>query len=143
MKKKFDLLGFFLAVVVGAALLCAILLYTFFPRIILPKPDAIALITLTLIALVLNHYLSKRKRIYPLVPVLGALIFGLFPLASCLVTPMDALKLALLGAVIVPVVTFLFDTMTDHLSSGPASKVAPLISAFGLFLAAQILTGII
>ncbi len=142
--KKRDLLGIFLAIVTGLALLCAILLRTFLPRIILPRLDAITLIALSLIALILDHYVTpgKREKFWK-VPLYGALIFGLFPLAACLVVPLSALTLAVLGTVIFTVVTFLFDSMTERLSSGPVAKLAPAISAFGLFLAAQCLMGIV
>lgn len=47
------------------------------------------------------------------------------------------------GAAVFPLVTFLFDTMTDRLSTGAATKIAPLICVLGLYLAAQCLMGMI
>ncbi len=143
MKKQCNLLGFVLSVVTGVALLSLLAVNAFFPHLILPKPNFNALLVLSLVALVLDCYLGKgRKHDFRLVPLYGAFIFGVFPLACFVATPMEALKLALMGAVLLTVVTFLFDSMIDRLSGGPASKAAPLISAFGLYLGAQCLLGI-
>ncbi len=143
--KKFDWIGLFLAGVTGASLLAAMLLATLLPRIILPRPDLGTLTALSLVALLLDHYLirDRARRDYRLVPVYGVLIFGLFPLAACYVAPTEALLLALIGGVSFTVTTFLFDALTDRLADTPASKAAPVIGAFGLFLAAQCLAGIL
>ncbi len=142
--KKRDLLGIFLAGCVGISLLTAMILRTFLPRIILPRLDAIAVVTLCLAALVLDYYIAKQsRRVYWLIPIYGALIFGLFPYAASFTAPLDSLVLAALGAVIFTLVTFLFDSMTERLSSGPVARLAPPVSAIGLFLAAQCLAGII
>ncbi len=144
MTKKKDLLGILLAAVTGASCLTAMLLKTFLPRIILPRPSGITVVALILVALVLDHYAAKgSRRDFWLIPVYGALIFGLFSLASCIAAPMAAGKLAIMGAVCFPVVTFLFDAAIDRLSTSPASKLAPAIAAFGIFLAAQCLMGIL
>lgn len=143
MEKKHDLLGIFLACVTGIALLIALALRAFFPRMILPHMDASAMVALSLTALVLDHYVVKgSRRDFRLLPLYGALVFGLFPFAASFVAPLEALKLAVLGGVVFAAATFLFDTMADRLSTGPAAKIAPLLSAFGLFLACQCLMGI-
>ncbi len=145
MKQKHDLLGFILAIVAGLACLTALLCYTFFPRVILPRMDAITVIAIVLIALLLDHYAAHgSRRNYILIPIWGALIFGLFPLAACILAhPLHAINSGVLGAVIFPAATFLFDSMVDRLSDTRASKIAPLIGAFLLFLAAQCLMGIV
>lgn len=144
MKKSYERLGILLCGVTGIALLAAMALRLLFPRIILPRLDAPTLILLSLVALVLDHYLpGDKRRDYRLIPLYGALIFGIFPLATCLLSPIDALKTALIGAVVLTAAAFLFDAMTDRLASGPVAKVAPLISACGLYLAAQCLMGIV
>lgn len=144
MNKKYNLLGIFLAAVTGSSLLIAMMLRAFLPAFILPKLNSITLIILSLIALILDYYLSKEKhRVYWLMPLYGALIFGIFPWVSCFVDVLSAVKIGVLGAVIFTVVTYLFDSMTNRLSSTPASRVAPIISAFGLYLASQCLMGII
>lgn len=144
MDKKRDLLGVFLAAVVGIALLAALLVRTFLPRAILPLLDAPAIVALCLVALVFDHYIARgSRRVYWLIPIYGALIFGLFPFAACFVSPLEALILAAIGGVSFTAATFLFDAMIDRLSTGPAAKLAPLVSALGLFLACQCLMGIL
>ncbi len=143
MNKKHDRLGILLACVVGIAMLTAMLVRAFLPRVILPKLNAETLILLSLTALVLDHYLVRGRRDFRLLPLYAALIFGLFPWLSCFALPLEALRTALLGTVIFILTTLIFDSITERLSSGPASKAAPLISAFGLFLATQCLAGIL
>ena len=58
-------------------------------------------------------------------------------------TGMEAIKLAILGGVTFTAVTWLFSAMEDRLSSGPAAKAAPILSAAGLYLALQCLIGIL
>ncbi len=141
---KYDLLGIFLAAVTGIFLFAMVVIRSLLPQVILPRFNGMTLIALCLASLVLHHYLThERKRAWLPLPLYGALIFGLFPLASGFVAPMDSLQLALMGALIATVVTLLYDLIIDRLSTGPTAKLAPLISAFGLFLAAQCLMGII
>ncbi len=143
MKKKQDVLAMFLATVTGAALLVCLLLRAFLPRVILPQLNLTSVTVLSLAALVLDHYIAKpHSRNYLLLWLYGALIFGLLPLSAGFAPALTALKLALLGAAVLPVITFLFDTMIQRLSSGPVAKLAPVVCAFGLYLAAQALMGI-
>lgn len=144
MKKKHDSLGIILAVVAGITFLTAMLVRAFLPRVILPKLDSSAVALLISIALVLDHYLVHAgKRNYFWTAVYAAVIFGVFPWVACFLSPMNALKLAVLGAVIVAACAYLFDSMLDRLSSGPATKAAPVVCAFVLYLVAQCLMGIL
>ncbi len=144
MNKKKDLLGIFLAAVTGTALLTALILRAFLPRLILPKLDAGSVVLLILAALLLDFYtVGGSRRDFRLIPLYGAFVFGVFPYAASITSPLAALTLALLGAAAFTVVTFLFDSIADRLSSGPASKLAPAVGALGLYLAAQCLMGII
>ncbi len=142
MSKKCDLLGIILASVTGVAALTAMLIRAFAPAIIIPKLDVLAVLLLSLVTLVLDYYISKERcRKYPLVVLYSFLIFGLFPWLACFSTPITALKTAALGAVIFTAATFVFDSITDRLSSGSATRLAPIASAFGIYLAAQCLMG--
>lgn len=142
MKDKTYTLNTLLAVVVGAALLIAVLVRTFLPNFIIPELDVPNMVLLALIALVLDHYLAKdAKRCYICIPILSAVTFGLLPFAACFVGGLDALKLGLTGGVVFTVTTWLFSSMADRIATGPAAKAAPLVSAFGLYLAAQVLMG--
>ena len=144
MKNKLYTLNTLLAAVVGAALLACVIVRTVAPMIILPELDIPNMVLLSLIALVLDHYIAPgAKRCYICIPVLAAITFGLLPFAACFVGALDALWLALAGGVIFAVATWIFTTMADRLSTGPVAKAAPILSALGLYLAVQCFMGIL
>lgn len=142
MKEKTYILNTLLAAVLGAALLTAVLVRTFLPSIIMPKLDIPNMVLLSLVALMLDHYLAKdAKRCYICIPVFSAISFGLLPYAACFVGGAEALKLGLLGCVVFTATTWLFTSMMDRLSTGPIAKLAPWMSALGLYLASQCFMG--
>ena len=143
MKNKTYILSTLLAIVFAVALLAAILIRTFAPAVILPQLNIPNLVLISLVALVLDHYIAPgAKRCYICIPVFSAVTFGLLPYTAAFVNGMDALVLALAGGIVFTVTTWLFTSIQDRLSSGPESKLAPLLSALGLYLASQCLTGI-
>ena len=126
------------------ALLICILVRALAPRMILPQLDIPNMVLISLVALVLDHYVAPgAKRCYICIPVFAAVTFGLLPFAACFVGALEALKLAVVGAVVFTLVTWLYSTIQDRLSSGPAAKLTPIISALGLYLAFQAFTGMI
>ncbi len=145
MNRKSQLLAVFTASVTGVALLAAMIIRAFVPRIILPDFDATTIVSLTLSALLLDRYIcGAGRRDYSFIPLYSAFIFGVFPFAASLTSPIVSLKSAVMGMVIFTVLTFLFDTVTDRLSSGADSKLkvlVPAASALGLFLAVQGVVG--
>ena len=144
MKNKTYILNTLLAVVLGVYLLVCVLVRTFAPNMILPKVNIPNLTLLSLVALVLDHYLAPdAKRCYICIPVLGAISFGLLPFAACFVGAGEAVKLALVGGLVFTVTTWLFSTIQERLSSGPAAKASAFFSAVSLYLAAQCFAGII
>lgn len=144
MNKKTYTLNVLLAVILGAVLLVCVLVRTFAPRMILPALDVPNMVLISLIVLLADHYLAPgANRCYICIPVFSAVAFGLLPFAACFVGAGEALKLAVLGAVVFTAVTWLFSSMMDRLSSGPAAKLAPVLSALGLYLAAQCFMGIL
>lgn len=144
MNKKTYTLNTLLAVTLGAALLVCVLVRTFAPRMILPRLDVVSMTVLSLAALLMDHYLAPgAKRCYICIPVFSAITFGLLPFAACFVGAGEALKLAVLGAVVFTAVTWTFSSMMDRLSSGPAAKLAPAMSALGLYLAVQCFMGMV
>ena len=144
MKNKTYTLNTLLAAVLSIALLVCILLRTLAPRIILPQLDIPNMVLISLVALVLDHYMAPgAKRCYICIPVFAAITFGLLPFAACFVGILEALKLALAGGIVFTVVTLLYSTIQDRLSSGPAAKASPILSALGLFLAFQAIAGMI
>ena len=144
MKNKTYTLNTLLAAISGVVLLACVLVRTFLPRMILPELDIPNMVLVSLVALVADHYAAPgAKRCYICIPVFAAITFGLLPFAACFVGVIDALKLALAGGVIFTVITWLYTTMLDRLSSGPVAKAAPVISALGLYLAVQCFAGIL
>lgn len=144
MKNKTYTLNTLLAVILGAVLLIAVFVRTFAPAIILPELDLPNMVLISLLALLLDHYLAPgAKRCYICIPMFSAITFGLLPFAACFVGALDALKLALIGCAVFTAATWLFTSMEDRLSTGPAAKAAPIVSALGLYLAAQCLMGIL
>ena len=144
MKKNTYTLNTILAALLGAILLVCVLVRTFAPRIILPELDIPMLTLISLAALVLDHYLAPdAERCYLCIPVFSAITFGLLPFAACFVSGMEAVKLAAVGALVFTATTWLFTTIQDRLSSGPAAKASAFFSAVSLYMAAQCFMGIL
>lgn len=142
MNKKTYTLNTLLAATLGAVLLVCVIVRTFWPRMILPVLDIPNMVLVSLAALLLDHYLAPgTERCYICIPVFSAITFGLLPFATCFVGAGEALKLAVLGAAVFTAVTWIFSSMMDRLSSGPAAKFAPFMSALGLYLAVQCFMG--
>ena len=142
MDKKTYTLNTLLAVVLGAALLAFVLVRTFLPNFIIPELDIPNMVLISLAALVLDHYLAPgAKRCYICIPVFSAITFGLLPFAACFVGAMEALKLGVYGGIVFTATTWVYSSIQDRISSGPAAKAAPLVSAFGVYLAIQALMG--
>ena len=143
MKNKTYTLNTVLTAVLTAVLAAMVALRTFAPQIILPVFDIPTLTAISLAALVLDHYLAPNaKRCWICIPLFAALSFGILPWAAGMVAVKYLLGLALTGAVVFTVCTFVFTSIQDRLSSGPAAKLAPLMSAFGIWLAVQAFAGI-
>ena len=143
MKKNTYTLNILLTGLLTLVLLAIILVRTLLPRIILPQATIPNLVLLSLAALVLEHYLAPgAKRCWICIPLFSALAFGLLPFAACTVGAVDALWLALKGGILFTALTWLYGSVTDRLSSGPAAKAAPIVSALGIYLAAQCMMGL-
>ena len=144
MKNNHYFLNTALAIVLGIAAIIAVLVRTFVPAAVIPGLDIPNLAAISLVALVLDHYVTGgAKRCYICIPVFSAIAFGLIPFCAGFASTMEAVKLAILGGVIFTATTWLFTSMEDRLSTGPAAKLAPILSAAGLYLAAQCFAGLI
>ena len=143
MKNKTYTLSTVLIAVLTAVLAVMAVLRAFSPQIILPIFDIPTVTAISLVALVLDHYLAKgAKRCWICIPVFAALSFGILPFAAGMVALSNVLGLALTGAAIFTVCTFVFTSVQDRLSSGPAARLAPIMSALGIWLAVQAFAGI-
>ena len=139
--KKY-MLNTFLAVVFTAALLAMVIARAICPVLIFPGFGVPNLVLISLIALVLDHYIVKdAPRCYICIPVFAFLTFALLPMAAGIIAPANALMLGIKGAVVFTVTTWLFTSMADRISTGPQAKLAPVMSAMGLYLASQCFMG--
>lgn len=144
MNNKTYTLNTVLAAVVGVALAIAVLVRTFLPLVIMPVLSIPNLVGISLIALVLDHYLAPNaKRCYICIPLFAVVTFGLLPFAACFVGAMDAVWMGLAGGAVFTVTTFLYSSIQDRLSTGPNAKLAPVLSALGLYLASQAFANIL
>jgi len=125
-------------------LLACVMVRAFIPAIILPELDIPVLVLLSLVALVLDHYIAgDAKRCYICIPLFSAAAFGLLPYMAYMATVGEALKLAVVGGVVFAVTTALFTSIQDRLSSGPAAKASAFFSAVSLYMAAQCFAGML
>ena len=133
-----------LPVILGVFQLACVLVRTFNPMAVLPRLDIPMVVALSLAALLVSHYLTHGREACDVVSfALAAVTFGLLPYVSSFAAVIDAAKLALVGGIAFFVAAWLFDEMMERLSSGPAAKAAPVLSALGLYLAAQCFAGMI
>ena len=143
MKDKKYTLSTVLTAVLAAVLAVMVVLRAFSPQLILMQFGIVEITGSCLAALVLDHYLAPgAKRCYICIPVFAALSFGILPFAAGMVRLNGILGLALTGALVFTLCTFVFTSIQDRLSSGPAAKAAPIMSALGIWLAVQAFAGI-
>jgi hypothetical protein len=143
MNKKTYTLNTLLTAVLATVLAAMVILRAVSPQLILMQFDIVSITGICLIALVLDHYLAPgAKRCYICIPVFAALSFGILPLAAGMVAAGNALGLAASGAAIFTVCAWTFTSVQDRISSGPAAKLAPVMSALGIWLAVQAFAGI-
>lgn len=144
MKDKTFFLNTVLALVLGIALLAVIVIRVFVPVAFLPNPGIPDLVLLSLIAVLIDHYLAAgAKRSYGRIFGLAVLTFALLPLAAGYAAGMMVLKLAVTGGVVFTAVVWLFSSMQDRMRSGSGSKLTPVICALALYLASQCFAGMI
>lgn len=140
-EKKYTLPTALIAVM-SLVMIAFVLVRTFLPGFIIPELDVPNMVLISLAALLVDHYLAPNaRRCYVCAALFGALSFGLLPFAACFVGGLEAVKLGVMGGIVFTVTTWLYSSMTDRLSTGPAAKAAPFMSAFGLYLAVQSLMG--
>ena len=141
--KKY-MLNTFLAVVSTVALLAMVIARAICPVLVFPGFGIPNLVLISLIALVLDHYIAKEAdRCYICIPVFAFLTFAILPLAAGFAVPGEVLALGVKGCIVFTVTTWLFTSMADRISTGPEAKLAPIMSAVGLYLASQCFMGMI
>ena len=144
MKNKIYILNTLLAAVLGLLLLGAVIVRAFAPAVMIPGWSIPRMVLISLTALLADHILAPGAgRCYVCIPVFAAITFGLLPWAAGFTAANESWKVALIGCVTFTVTTWLYTLIQERLSSGPAAKAAPVISALGLYLAAQCFNGML
>lgn len=144
MKNKSYFVHLSLMIVLTAVLVTITLVHTFLPQFIIPKATIPNLSLISVVALLIDHYAAKgAKRCYILIAVFAFLSFFLLPYLAGYAPVCESLKIAIAGMVIYTLFAFLFTTSADRLSTGPKAKLAPVLTAVFLFLAAQCFEGMI
>lgn len=140
MRNNRFLLSILLVLTLCISLLTLILVRTFLPAVILPKFNVGNMLIVSLIALVINYYLSDKK--YDLFAIIFAFVsFGVLPYVSGFVTILDALMLALKGACVFAVAMFMFTSILERVNVSGKNIFAPIITALMLYLAFQCFIG--
>lgn len=144
MKNKTYILNTLLAAVLGLLLLGAVVVHAFAPAVMIPGWSIPRMVLISLTALLADHILAPGAgRCYVCIPVFAAITFGLLPWAAGFTAANESWKVALIGCVTFTVTTWLYTLIQERLSSGPAAKAAPVISALGCYLAAQCFNGML
>lgn len=136
MKKSYTS-NMILAITLGLSMAVCVIVHALKPMIVLPGFTVSNVTAVCLVALLSTHYLTGSVSHDGITLVLGVLSFGLLPACAGLTQWQTAWKLALLGGAVFFVLSFLFAQMQNRLKTGPAAKAAPILSAFGLYLAMQ------
>ena len=127
-----------LALVIGITLIIMVGLRIFLPAAILIQLDIPNIAGLSLLSLLLTHYLGEKKNSNILLNlVFAAIIFGCLPWFAALTTVKEALWMAGVGGVEYALLSWMFASMTDRMECTVKSRLAPICSAFVLFLAFQ------
>ena len=144
MKNNKYLLNTILAAVVFVALAVMLVVRVCLPAAVLPPVNIPNMVLLSVIALLLEHFLTKgNPRCYICIPVFGAITFGILPLMAGFACQHTFWKFGLVGGVVFTVTTFLFTSAQDRLLTGPKAKAAIVVTAVGIWLASQCFAGII
>ena len=144
MKNNKYLLNTILAVVVFIACAAAMIVRVCAPAAIIPPLNIPNMVALSVIALLLEHFLTRgNPRCYICIPVFGAITLGILPLMAGFACQHTFWKYGLVGGVVFTIATFLFTSAQDRLLTGPKAKAAMVITALGIYLAAQCFAGII
>jgi len=144
MKKTIYFLPVILICVLFAALLAGMLVRIFLPAAILPVLNIPNMVLLSLIALLLEHFLSKDSpRCYLCVAVFGIAAFAGLPLMAGFACVHDFWKIGLVGGVTFTVTAWLFTSAANRLKTGPKAPAAMVLTCLGIYLASQCFAGIL
>ena len=144
MKNNKFFLPVILVAVLFVALLVCMLVQIFLPAAILPPLNIPNMVLLSVVALLLEHFLAKgNPRCYVCDLLFGFAAFALLPLMAGFACVHDFWKFGLVGSVVFTITTFLFTSATERLLTGPKARAAVILTGIGIYLAAQCFAGII
>lgn len=144
MKKNTFLLSVSLVAVLFVALAAGLLVRVWLPAAILPPLNIPNMVLLSVLALLLEHFIAKgNPRCYWAVALFGAVSFAVLPLMAGFACVHDFWKYGLVGGITFTVTTFLFTSATQRLQTGPKAPAAVILTALGIYLAAQCFAGIL
>lgn len=144
MKNQPYLINALLAALLAAILLIVLVIRTVIPNAVIPPLNIPNIVLISLIALLIAHYINNKATPNILILTLfSALTFGLLPFAAGMATLAQSASFACIGGIVFGITSWLFRMIQDRLSSGPTAKLAPIMSAIGLYLASQCFIGIL
>lgn len=132
-----------LVAVLAVALAVCRVLRTCIPFGVLLELDIPNMVLLSGVALLLDHYFGGQRKNDLWLFLLAAATYGVLPVAAGFAQLANAWKLALVGGLLFWVMSWIFGSVEDRLTTGPAAKAAPALSVLGLYLAAQCFSGMI
>lgn len=144
MKKTTYLLPVILTAVLFVALLAGMLVQIFMPAAILPPLNIPNMVLLSLVALLLEHCISKGSpRCYVCVVLFGVAAFATLPLMAGFACVHDFWKFGLVGGITFVLTTYLFTSAVKRLKTGPKAPAALVLTCLGIYLASQCFAGIL
>ena len=143
MKDNRNIRSIALTAVVGLALAACVVTRAFAPVAVMPELNIPNMVLLSMVALLAEFYIAGEGKCNVLTFIFSALSFGVLPFVCGMADVMGCMKLAVIGGVVFTLCAWLFDSVCDRLTTGPAAKAAPVFSALGIWLAAQCFSGIL
>ena len=144
MKNNRYLLPLILVAVLFAALMAGMLVQIFQPAAILPPLNIPNMVLLSVLALLLEYFLTKgNTRCYVCILLFGVAAFAVLPLMAGFACVHDFWKFGIVGGVVFALTTFLFTSAVQRMQTGPKAPAAAVLTALGIYLAAQCFAGIL
>ena len=144
MKKTPYFLPVILTAVLFVAFLAGMLVQLFLPAAILPPLNIPNMVLLSVVALLLEHFLCKgNDRCYVCVALFGMAAFALLPLMAGFTCVHYFWKYGLIGGAVFTATTFLFTSAAQRLKTGPKAPAALILTCLGIYLASQCFAGIL
>ena len=140
MKNRTTILNTILAAVLGVVLMVSIIVKTVSPQFILPEINIPYIAAVSLVALVLTHFVKTEEGCPICQAILAAVTFAVLPMTAGLAIA-PVWQLALVGGIVFAVLNAMFTAMVQRMELADTCKCAVIPAAFGLFLACQCFAG--